>query len=184
MREILSMVLLIILGGYFIASPILIMWLPEYEDGLKYMALLFPVYVFESKSALLYTSFFKTIRKEKWVFAVNIMSLLFCAVTVPVAVFIFNNLFLSVLFYVIAAWIRNIISDILASKYMKVEFIRLLTLESVVLTVFMYVAWSLNAGIGLVVYLAVLCFYGGIQHRQIKNVINFILPQIRTKLNK
>lgn len=181
MRELLSLGLLIILLGYFVASPVLTMWLPKYKDGLKYMALLFPVYVFESKSALLYTAFFKTIRKEKWVFIVNIISLVFCAVTVPIAVFFLDNLFLAVVFYVLAAWLRNIISDVLGSTYMQVHYFKSLALESIVLVIFMTVAWSMNAVYGLVIYLITLCLYIVIKYRSIKESQKFILPLISSK---
>ena len=149
MRSILTVTLLFILAGYFVANPVLNLWLPNYADGLQYMALLFPVYVFESKSALLYTAFFKTIRKESWILVVNVVTLIFCLVTVPVFVFVFDNIQYAVLFYVSAAWLRNTISDILTSRYMETAWIKSLLFDSITIILFMLIAWNFNAISGL-----------------------------------
>lgn len=177
-RSLLSGVLLCILVGYFVASPLLNMWLPKYADGLKYMALLFPVYVFESKSALLYAAFFKTIRKETWVLAVNLVALIFCAVTVPLCVFYFDSLFWAVLFYVASAWLRNVISDILSSAYMNTAWMKSLFLDSIAIISFMCIAWNLNAILGAVVYIIVFGAYIILQRKEIKHALTFLVPAL------
>lgn len=176
MRTLLSGILLIFLSVYFLIYPLLCFWLPKYVEGLQYMALLFPVYIFESKSALLYTAFFKTIRRETWILSINLITLLFCAVTVPLSIFYYDNLLLAVLFYIASTWIRNVISDIYLSSYMCIPCMESLVLDSIVVLVFMYVAWNINLISGILFYAAVLVIYFILQGNRIKSAVDYLLP--------
>ena len=60
--------MVILLGALIVYYPLKIVlsaWLPKYVDSLTYMALVFPMCVFEAKIALLINSYLKTLRKEK-----------------------------------------------------------------------------------------------------------------------
>ena len=72
MRTCLMIPLLGMLVCYYPAKVILSAWLPQYADSLIYMALLFPMCVFESKMSMLIETYMKTLRKEKWLLMVNV----------------------------------------------------------------------------------------------------------------
>ena len=71
MRTCLMIPLLGMLVCYYPAKIILSAWLPQYADSLVYMALLFPMCVFESKMSMLISTYMKTLRKEKWLLPVS-----------------------------------------------------------------------------------------------------------------
>lgn len=56
------------------------MWLPEYTDSLMYMALLFPMCIYEGKMSLLINTYLKTLREEKAMLKVNLIALGFALI--------------------------------------------------------------------------------------------------------
>ena len=67
-RKLRSLLMLLTLGMLIFYYPMRIIisyWLPQYADSLIYMALLFPMCVFESKLTLLISTYLKALRKEK-----------------------------------------------------------------------------------------------------------------------
>ena len=64
-RNFLMIILLAALVFYYPAKHILTLFLPTYAESLKYMALMFPVCIFDSKISLLVNTYLKALRKEK-----------------------------------------------------------------------------------------------------------------------
>ena len=50
---------------YYPLQEILLLWIPKYADSLIYMAILFPICIFESKMALLISTYLKSVKKRK-----------------------------------------------------------------------------------------------------------------------
>ena len=174
MRSSLVLILLGMILCYFPTYPILKVWLPQYADALKYMALLFPVYVFESKGAILFNSFLKTIREEKWILYTNIISLFFCLISVPIAVFVFNNLVLAVLFYVFTMWLRNFILEMVTTKLLGVPISYDIIVETLLILIFMIFAWSFNAFTGMIFYIVVYLVYLWMKREDVNNIISIV----------
>lgn len=74
MRDFLMIILLGILIVYYPFKVILSAWLPQYAESLTYMALMFPICVFEGKMALLINTYLKTMRKEKLMLKINLIA--------------------------------------------------------------------------------------------------------------
>lgn len=72
-RNVLMVPLLFLLIFYY-PMKIILSWLPQYAESLEYMALLFPMIIFESKTALLINTYLKTLRQEKKMLFINILT--------------------------------------------------------------------------------------------------------------
>lgn len=81
-----------ILFLYYPIYLFLYYFLPDYRDSLSYMTLIFPMTIFESQIGVLYNTYLKTFRKEKIIFRINILMVVFSlAAAIPIGL-IFNSL--------------------------------------------------------------------------------------------
>ncbi|MGF7507166.1 hypothetical protein AAEP74_03240 [Enterococcus faecium] len=81
---------------YVPAKILLTMWLPEYTESLNFMGILFPIVIYEGRMSLLINTYLKTLRKEKTILMVNVMTLSFSLVASLVIIFVIGNLNLAV----------------------------------------------------------------------------------------
>ena len=72
-------------------------WLPQYSDYLQYILLLYPLYIFEGKTSLLYNTYLKVYRKERIIFAVNIICVVLSIMVTFINAIYMKNLFFMVL---------------------------------------------------------------------------------------
>lgn len=69
-----SLLLGLVLVAYYPLLFFISKWLPAYIDSLSYMLVVFPVILFESKMALVYTTYLKIFRKENFLMQINLLS--------------------------------------------------------------------------------------------------------------
>ena len=81
---------------YVPAKIVLTMWLPEYTESLNFMGILFPIVIYEGRMSLLINTYLKSLRKEKTILMVNVMTLSFSLVASLVIIFVIGNLNLAV----------------------------------------------------------------------------------------
>ena len=74
------------------AKLIISWWLPQYSDVMHYICILFPVYIFEGKMALLFNTYLKVYRKENVIFKINILCLSISVIYTLLVTYIFKNL--------------------------------------------------------------------------------------------
>lgn len=60
---------------YFPIAWIMSLWLPQYADSVRFLAILLPVCVFETKMDLCCTTYFKVLREERTLLKVNLCTL-------------------------------------------------------------------------------------------------------------
>ena len=116
LRDGMMIPLLGMLVFYYPIKTILSIWLPNYADSLKYMAILFPMCIYESKVTLLINTYLKALRKEKWLFAVNVATVLLSAVLSYISVFVLQNLDAAIISIVILLAFRCTVSEMLLTK--------------------------------------------------------------------
>lgn len=177
MRNMLMVMLLGILILYYPFKSILSVWLPQYADSLKYMALVFPMSLYEGKMSLLINTYLKTLRKEKLILKVNILSVVLSLVTTIGTVFILKNLTLSVLSIVFLLAFRCIISELFLARYLNISVIKDISIENLLVVVFIYSGWILQGKLGFIIYIVafllyLLCKKKGI-HETIHEIKNF-----------
>lgn len=158
-RNFLMIALLALLIIYYPLKGMLSQWLPQYEDSLEYMALTFPMIVYEGKVALLTNTYLKTLREEKQILKVNIITVLASLFSTTFFAFYLKNLVLTMVSIVFLLMFRSVLSEIILSKYININIKKDIILESLLTGVFMLTSWFINSGIGIILYLIFYCIY-------------------------
>lgn len=174
MRDILMIVFLGLLIIYYPLKSIMSVWLPQYSDSLLYMALVFPMVVYESKMALLINTYLKTLRREKVMLKINIFSMGLSSILTFTATNIFGNLNFAILNIVILLIIRSILSEWYLSKILDVKIIKDIVLEVFLTLVFISTGWFINSWMTMSVYGIFYLIYLYIKRSDIKIIINSI----------
>lgn len=124
-------------GVYVLYYPIRILvlwWLPAYADAVDYLVYLLPVCVFECKMDLLGTTYFKVLRMEGKLLAVNIVSVAISIVGSLFAAYEFNSLTLLMFVIVLSISLRSLFSEVSVERRLGLDHSRL-SLFTVLLTV-------------------------------------------------
>lgn len=171
-RTVLMVPLLGILVIYFPLKELLTLWLPQYSDSLEYMALIFPMIIFEGKVVLLTNTYLKTLRKERIILTVNIVTVLVSFVSTLILTLYLKNLFLSMLSIVSLLALRSVLAEIKLSKIMSIDVKKDIVLEALLSIIFILTGWYINSWVGILLYLISYCIYLGIKKDDILNTFS------------
>lgn len=167
MRTFLMTPLLGVLVVYYPLKVILSVWLPQYSESVTYMALIFPMCVYEGKMSLLINTFLKTLRKEKIILFVNVLSLILSLITTFIFVFLLKNLTLSVVSIVLLVTFRCVLAEIFLSKIINISLYNEIILEILMTLVFILTGWFVGSWVGVVIYLLAYALYLFIKRKDI-----------------
>lgn len=157
-----TLLMAVVLGALILYYPvyhIFTLWLPNYANTLAYVALLFPVCVYEAKMSMLINTYFKALRKEKLILSINVGTVILSMSMSFFTAVILHNLTLTVLSIVIALAARAIIAEVVLSKLLKISVAVDIFVETFMTAVFILSAWFLGGWLGLSVYLFVYVVY-------------------------
>ena len=96
------------------------MWLPAYKDSLMYLLILFPISLYETKTILIYNTYFKNICKQNILFTINIITVLLAIAMYSVSC-LFSNVNGIIYSMFIALTFRSIVLQILVYRYFNME---------------------------------------------------------------
>ncbi|WP_163144071.1 hypothetical protein [Bacillus sp. 22-7] len=171
MRSFLVVPLLGLIVSYYPLKIALTAWLPQYAESLLYMALLFPICVYEGKMALLINTYLKTLRKEKLMLTINLSSVILSIILSLLFTVVYVNLSLAVLTIVVLLAFRCVLAEILLSKLLNVSVYKDILLESAMIIIFILTGWYISSWIGIALYLVGYGFYLVIKRREIKETV-------------
>lgn len=171
MRDLLMIVLLGAMIAYYPIKSVLSAWLPNYSESLMYMAMLFPMVIFEGKMSLLINTYLKTMRKEKLMLRINLISLVISVVITIILTVIFNSLNLAVLSILIVLVFRSVLSEVFLSKVLEISIFKDIALELGMTILFIIVAWFVNSWIAFFIYSLFYVIYLFIKRRDIVSTI-------------
>lgn len=172
LRDFLMVVLLGVLIFYYPFKTIMSAWLPQYADSLTYMALIFPMFVYEGKMALLINTYLKTMRREKVMLQINVITMLCSLGMTFLTTKVFQNLELTVLNIIILVAFRSVISEVYLSKELKLNVKKDIILELASTVVFILFGWFVNSWYTVLVYGIVYVIYLIIKKENITNTIS------------
>ncbi|HEM3044834.1 TPA: hypothetical protein U0819_001679 [Streptococcus suis] len=158
-RTLLMPVLLGFLLLFFPLRTVLMIWLPKYADSLLYMALIFPISVFEGKMALLINTYLKAFRMERTILFVNLLSMLLSVLLTIVTTFIFPNLILATLSITFLLFFRCFLAEMLLAKSLEISVALDALIEAIIAVIFIFAAWALPSLAGFLVYLVIYIIY-------------------------
>lgn len=173
-RALLMPILLGLLIFYFPLKITLSAWLPQYAESLKYMTMLFPMIVYEGKTTLLINTYLKTLRKEKLMLNINLISLCLSIVFTIIATIVFKNLDFAILSIVVVLAIRSVIAEFFLSKFLSISVFKDIALELLVTSIFILVGWLINSWYIVLNYTLVYVVYLFLKKRDIANSITYL----------
>jgi O-antigen/teichoic acid export membrane protein len=168
LRTFLMVPLLGILLLYYPLEVILSAWLPQYTESLMYMVLLFPMCIYEGKMVLLINTYLKTMRKEKLMLSINIVSVLLSSFLTIIFTQIFMNLELIIVSIVILLAFRCILAEILLSRMLNVSVYKDIFLELLLSIIFILTGWFISSWFGIAIYCVTYALYLLIKRRDIR----------------
>lgn len=167
MRTLLMAPLLGMLIVYYPLKVILSAWLPQYAESLIYMALVFPMSVYEGKMSLLINTYLKTLRKEKLLLLVNVVSVGLSLLSTFIFVVLLKNLTLSMVSIVILLAFRCIFAEMLLAKILNISLYRDVLLESAMSIIFILTGWFASSWWGSIIYILAYILYLLVKRKEI-----------------
>ena len=136
-RHILTAVAAMFLLLYYPTSHFLLAWLPAYAASVSYLALLFPLFIFQARSSLLVETFLKAQRRERAILFVNVAVLALSVVTTFLLTQVLVNLFAAVLSITVLSALRCIALELAVSRVVRPKLVWDLLLELSLVSAFL-----------------------------------------------
>lgn len=152
MRDFLMVILLGFLTIYYPLKTVMAAWLPQYADSLLYMALVFPMFIYEGKMALLINTYLKTLRREKVMLRINVISMVLSLIMTYITTRIFVNLDVAILNIVILLAIRSAFAEKYLAKELCLEVNKDIFMEVLLTIVFIVAGWFINSWMTVLIY--------------------------------
>lgn len=119
---------------FFPMAWLLVVWLPQYSDSMRYFALLLPVCVFDAKMDICGTTYFKVLREERTLLKVNVVTVLASAVLSFAGVYLLGSIDAALLGAVLAIIGRSLWSEWYLNRRLSIP-ASMIPLEEIILTV-------------------------------------------------
>jgi len=174
MRDFLMVTLLGFLIIYYPLKTLMAAWLPQYAESLIYMSLVFPMFIYEGKMALLINTYLKTLRREKVMLRINLISMILSLLMTYVTTRIFVNLDAAILNIVILLAIRSAFAESYLAKELNIGVKKDILLEVLLTIVFIVSGWFVNSWITMFVYGIAYFLYLMIKRKDINGTIHNI----------
>ncbi|AIQ43311.1 oligosaccharide flippase family protein [Paenibacillus sp. FSL R5-0912] len=169
--DVLNIILPSIFVLYIPLKYLLLTFLPEYKDSLDYLILFLPVCLFDGKMNMLCSTYFKVLRKEKFLLRVNVLSLLVSVTFCLLGAYAFNNLNVVIVSMVISIAIRSFISELYLSKLMGTKIMKNIVSEWILILIFICSNWFFSPLLAFVTYLVMYIFYCVIHSKKIFSIL-------------
>ena len=153
-RDCMDLVLPALYLAYFPLVWVLSYWLPQYRSSLTAFALVLPICVFDSKMNVLGTTYLKVLRKEKFLLAINLVSVVLsiCLVFLTLLIFHSPNAVIGAGAFTLV--VRYLITQYVLAKDLKVKTsVKGETLEILFTVLFIIVALKFDVLIAFVIVL-------------------------------
>lgn len=159
LRMPLMLVLIVFLLAYYPMKMILELWLPRYRESIFYASFLFPMCLFESKTAMLINTYLKAIRKERWLCAANIITVAISLVLSLLTVYVCKNLLITVMLIPLLFAFRCLILEYPLSKILHISVIKEALQEVAVAALFIAFNYFFSSWLAFLLYLGVVVCY-------------------------
>lgn len=172
-----TVLMVVVLGALVLFYPVhyvLSLWLPDFADSLIYMALLFPLCIYEAKMTMLIATYLKALRKEKLILIINCLAVALSVVGAIIAALWLRNLTLTILMIVLVLALRAIIAEVLLAKIIPIKFKKDIALELTLTTVFILAGWFVGGLMGMFIYIISYVAYLLIKKSDIKKAMNLV----------
>lgn len=159
LRILLTAFLFMLMIFYFPMSELIKLILPKYSESVMFIALLFPMCIFEGKMAMLINTYMKALRLENMLMTFNILSVLLSCFLSLVFGFWLKSLNLTVLSIVLALAFKCLLSEKYLTVKLSIKINFQLLIDLLLTSFFIIVAWYLPIVVGMLIYVAIVFLY-------------------------
>lgn len=167
-RNLLMIVMLGLLIIYYPAKGSLSIWLPNYKESLNYMSLLFPMFIYEGKVAILINTYLKSLRKENLIMKINIVSVSISMLLTFITTYLLNDLNFSILSIIIVLAFRVTLAEIVLSKIISVNIYKDIIIENILVMIFIILGVFLNSIESMILYGVLYTIYVFLKRNELK----------------
>lgn len=173
-RTCLTVVMYGLLLFYIPGKKILMLWLPQYGDSLRYLAILFPLCVYETRTSVLALTYLKTLRAERDIMKANVIAVLGSLLITFCTVGILGNLDLAVFSILVLYALKAVITEAFLSRHMPLHLGWDHLTEGVLAVLFIFCNWSLSDGAAFLGYLAAYLVFLTVRKKEVEQSIRVI----------
>lgn len=151
-----SLLLTIVFSALLFYMPvrkIFSLWLPAYAESFKYMAILFPIIVFESKMSLLMNTYMKALRLERKLLFINLISVGISVILAYICCSILHSIDYATISIIIVLILRCILAESILKNYIDIKIYKNILYEVILTTIFIAGSWYINGLYGITIYL-------------------------------
>ena len=158
-RQSVSIMLFVLMLGYFPGGYILQWWLPKYADSIVYLGILLPLVIFSSKVSLLTNNYLKAYREEKKMFAINFFSIVVAFLAYLACAYVWHSLTALLVVIVLMIMMRSVLSEVIVGKLIKRKFTEEFIQEFVMSVLFIICARYFSLWVGFGIYAMLVTIY-------------------------
>ena len=154
-------------------------WLPQYAGALEYLVLLFPLCLYESRTAMLTTTYLKAYREEKNILKVNVAAVVLSVIAAVLTVFVAEDLTLAVLAISLLCMAKAYMTEFYVCRHLRFPLWRELLMESGMTALFMVSGWYGGYVTATAVYALGYVVYLVLQRRLILEGLQLLKVEMR-----
>jgi len=136
--------------------------------------------IYEGKMSLLINTYLKTLRKEKMMLKVNLVTLAFSIIITIITTIVFRNLDLAILSIVLFLAFRCILAEIYLSRILEISMAVDIVLELIMVAIFIMSGWYVNSWMTVAIYMVAYIIYLFIKRKDISGTIKNIKTLTQT----
>ena len=144
-------------------------WLPQYADSIRYLAILFPLCIYETRNTAIVWTYLKALRKEGDIMKANVVMVAVSAAMTLFTVGICGNLEMAVISIVALYAIRAVYTEEMLLGKMSVRAGWDYVKEGILTAVFIASSWLLPGGAAFIAYFGVYVSYLWIEREKLKS---------------
>ncbi len=158
MRDALMGMMFVGITVYYPLREVLSRILPEYSESIKYMAILLPICLYNSKMSLLIQTYMNVLRLEKKLMRVNIISLAFSVLLTIISVYYMQNITLAVISMLVSQVFRTVLAEIVLSRKLNIYPVKDILYELILTIMFVICNWFISGILGAIIF--IICVIG------------------------
>ncbi|WP_059003194.1 lipopolysaccharide biosynthesis protein [Bittarella massiliensis (ex Durand et al. 2017)] len=179
LRTTLVVPMLAILMAYYPAKVILSAWLPQYAESLSYMALMFPMCMYEGKMSMIISTYLKALRRENLMLAVNLISVCLSLLTTGIIVYSMKDLPLAVVSILGLLAFRSILAEVFLARILEIRVSTDILLEVAMTVIFIWSSWIVRGWAGVGIYLGAYVVYLFLKRKDITGTFRIVKETFR-----
>lgn len=165
-RRLMTFPLFGILLFYTPVKYILTLWLPEYADSLRYLAVLLPFCIYEVRNSVLTCTYLKVWMAQKYILYANVITLAVSVLVTRITVFTIGSIDLASVSIMALYALKTILTELAVKKYISLKLCFSTICELLLTIIFMVLSWFCSPLLAFIGYLICYCLYAYLGRKQ------------------